>query len=189
MQQSNELESENSSVEIYLQSGTQTQITPNILERVSTIEGTVIDKTQQILNKVALLEHREFDEEVFRKRTGSQIIEDNYVTGCTDFALAFITFARASGIPTKYVETIDEQWLREGGNSIQGHIYSQVYDDVQNKWIWVDPMNMRIDCTPRNRVIFKEGLDSWDIGIKDFDTLKSEFEKFRKEWLLDSSSI
>ncbi len=74
---------------------------------------------------------------VFRKRTGIQIIDDKYYTGCTDFALAFITLIRSCGIPAKYVETIDEKWLREGGNQITGHVYSQIYDKENNTWRWL----------------------------------------------------
>ena len=101
--------------------------------------------------------------------------------------MLFITFARASGIPAKYVETIDEEGLRNGGGSISGHIYSQIYDINQDKWIWVDPMRRKIGSSPEKRVIFQEGLDSWDIGITDFDSLKTKFEEFRKHWLLENS--
>jgi hypothetical protein len=42
----------------------------------------------------------------------------------------------------------------------------------------------RIEKTnkPRARVIFARGLDSWDIGITDFTSLKRKFLAFRKGW-------
>lgn len=32
-------------------------------------------------------------------------------------------------------------------------------------------------------IIFKEGLDSWDIGIKDFVDLKEKFAEFKIKYL------
>lgn len=137
-------------VELYLQPGLQTLITPEVQDMALSFRGNTIEKVQQVLDKVKILSLVKFSEDVFRKRTGGQIIKDGYVTGCTDLALAFVTLARASGISAKYVETIDKSWLETGGNSIQGHIYSQIFDDEQNKWIWVDPMGDKVD-TPPNR--------------------------------------
>jgi hypothetical protein len=103
--------------------------------------------------------------------------------------LAFIILARASGIPTKYIETIDREWLKKGGSSIGGHVYAQVYDESQSKWVWVDPMGRNIGNPPgEGRVVFDEGLDSWDLGIRDYSTLNGEFEGFRDQWLLKFSS-
>ncbi len=180
---------ENNEVKKYLSSGSQTQITTEIEKIVSEINGTVLEKTQKILELgTTLVERKDFDEEVFRKRTGSQIISDKYITGCTDAALAFIVLARASGIPTKYIETIDVEWLEEGGNSIRSHVYTQVYDDLQGIWVWVDPMRRSVsDPSGEGRVIFGEGLDSWDLGIRDQESLRSEFELFRNQWKLKHS--
>ncbi len=171
----------------YLSFGPQTQVTPEINKIASEISGTVLEKVQKILDiGSSLVKSQEFDKEVFRKRTASQILRDRYITGCTDAALLFITCSRASGIPAKYVETIDEGWLRNGGDSVGGHIYSQIYDENRG-WVWVDPMRRKVDSPPpENRVIFQEGLDSWDLGITDFNSLKTKFEEFRKQWLLEN---
>lgn len=172
----------------YSSPGLQTQITPEIKEITSKIDGTVLEKTKKILELGStLVEMKDFDEDVFRKRTGSQIISDKYITGCTDATLVFIVLARGSGIPTKYIETIDVEWLKKGGNHAEGHVYAQVYDELYDKWIWVDPMSRAIDNPPReDRVIFGVGLDSWDLGLKNYDSLRSKFEVFRNQWLLKS---
>ena len=177
-------EIENNEVDKYLSSGSQTQITPEIEKITSEISGTVLEKTQKILEiGPTLVERKDFDERVFRKRSGAQIIQDKFITGCTDAALVFIVLARASGIPTKYIETIDVEWLKNGGSSIRGHVYAQVYDESQDKWVWVDPMRRNVGNSPgEDRVIFDEGLDSWDLGITDYNSLRSEFEIFRKQW-------
>ena len=184
------LKTQDNEIKKYLVSGTQTQVTPTIEKISSKILGTTLEKVQKILDICpSVVESRNFNKKIFRKRTADQILKDGYITGCTDAALLFITFARASGIPAKYIETIDEEWLRNGGGSISGHIYSQIYDINQDKWIWVDPMRRKIGSSPEKRVIFQEGLDSWDIGITDFDSLKTKFEEFRKHWLLENSYI
>ncbi len=36
------------------------------------------------------------------------------------------------------------------------------------------------------RIVFGEGLDSWDLGIKDYKSLRKEFEIFRNQWKLKS---
>lgn len=177
-------EIENNEVEKYLSSGSQTQITPEIEMIASEIKGTVLEKTQKILEiGPNLLEIKDFDERVFRKRTGAQIIKDKYITGCTDAALAFIVLARASGIPTKYIETIDVEWLKKGGNSMKGHVWAQVYDESEDKWVWVDPMFRSIGNPPgEDKVVFGEGLDSWDLGIIDYNSQRSKFEIFKNQW-------
>jgi hypothetical protein len=78
----------------------------------------------------------------FRKRTASQIIESNYFTGqggCTDCALVFATLARQFGIPTKYVETFDSEWLKNPKYPIKGHIFTEVFDYVSKSWKVYDP--------------------------------------------------
>jgi len=173
----------------YLTPGKQTAITPAIQQLSSTIQGGTLDKAQSVLGLVKKLQVKKFDDKLFRKRTGDQIINDGFVTGCTDAALAFVTVARASGLPTKYVETIDRKWLTEGGGSIGGHIYAQVYDEQKKSWIWVDPLGNKVDVpAPYDRVVYKEGLDSWDIGIIDFQSLQTQFETFRKTWLESQQS-
>lgn len=171
--------------EKYLQSGEQTQITPEVLAIASKFDGSVLNKVSQIIEKVSSLENRRFNGDIFRKRTGDQILKDGFITGCTDLALVFIILARASSIPAKYIETIDKKWLKEGGLSIGGHIYSEIYDEENGEWHWVDPMAREIDITPeaKSRIVFKEGLDSWDIGIKDYESLSTLFNEFRKNWL------
>ena len=95
----------------YLQSGEQTQVTPKIWEIATTFQGATLEKAKQIIQRISQLESRQFQYDIFRKRTDSQILEDGFVTGCIDSALAFITLARASGIPAKYVETISKKWV------------------------------------------------------------------------------
>ncbi len=169
---------------LFLQAGKQTLVTNEIKNIASSARGSSRDKIKKIMSVVNSLKHVGFDEKFFRKRTASQIIKDGFTTGCTDSDIAFVTLSRACGLPTKYVETIGKDWLKSGSEtSIKGHQYAQIWIKEDKKWIWVDPIGNRID-TPspdmEGRIIFKVGLDSWDIGITDFKTLQELFLKFRK---------
>jgi len=172
----------------YLQSGKQTEITPKIKEIVSSFGNeTLSEKTFQIIDFVKSLKYETKNkDDVFRKRTADRIISDGYVTGCTDENLVFEALARASGIPTKYIETIDIEFLRKKSGeqgSYSGHVYSGILEGDKN-WSIVDVTKRKIGANIENdnRIFFKEGKDSWDIGITDFDTLKKEFDKFRENY-------
>lgn len=183
----------------YLLPSKQTEITTEIVSMVegvvNRLEGNTIQKAQQILEIMKTYSSKEeFNEEEFRKRTASEIIKSGYYTGCTDFALAFTLLARKAKIPTMYVETVSEEWLKHGGDSYGGHVYAKIYDSEKNEWIWVDPMQREVPSTPPDnptpeqekrrgiRIILAEGKDSWDIGISDFTSLKEKFNTFRNEW-------
>lgn len=50
----------------------------------------------------------------------------------------------------------------------------------KKEWIWVDPIMAKIGTSPDScgRIVYREGLDSWDIGIKDFESLNAAFSEF-----------
>lgn len=170
----------------YLKSGGQTIITEAIRERVSGISGTFDEKIGRIFSLVKSIPYNtENKSEVFRKRSADQIISDNYVTGCTDEALVFLALARALGIPAKYIETIDAESLQKASDergSYNGHIYSGVFEGGKG-WQIVDPSRQKKHADPEidNRIVFREGLDSWDIGIHDFESLKEKFDAIRRK--------
>lgn len=175
------IEQEIDETELYLNTGEQSEITPTIMEIVSDIQGTTLEKIQSIFDKgKEILERKsEFNEEIFRRRTADQILKDRYITGCTDAGILFVTIARASGIPTKYVETVKKDWLEQENLSLS--ISGHVYDKENKKWIWVDPMNMEINNSPENKdyVVVAKGLDSWDLGIDSFEKLHQFLKEFK----------
>ncbi len=173
------------SVEYFLKPGLQTESTERIKEIGHTIEGSFVEKVLTILDIVSKLPLRQENKEsIFRRRTADQILSDGFVTGCTDIALVFIALLRTVGIPSKYVETIDEDWLQNGGDNITGHVYVNAFDG--SRWRIIDPMKKVIDANPDQdgRVNYKEGLDSWDIGIDSFDMLIKQFNDFRNQTLI-----
>jgi hypothetical protein len=109
--------------------------------------------------------------DVFRKRTASEILESGYVTGCTDTALAFIVLARELGIPTKYVETFDEQGLQDtNAKRIQGHIFVDILVDGQ--WKAYEPKkgftgDNNYSMNGRRYIEVGKGLDFSEVYIKE----------------------
>lgn len=96
---------------------------------------------------------------VFRKRTASEILESGYVTGCTDTALAFIVLARELGVPTRYVETFDEDWLKDrNANGIGGHIFVDVF--VNGNWRVYEPKT----GFTRNNDYSMNGIEYVEVG-------------------------
>lgn len=167
--------------EKYIHEGVQTRVTPEILsiaERLN--QGTFENKINNIFEFLRTLKFEEYEKNnVFRKRTAEQIISDGYVTGCTDDALVFLVLARAMKIPAKYIETLDMTWIRDGGRPIQGHVYVGVWSDEGYEII--DPARRvkGVDIEKDGRIILAEGLDSWDIGAKDFESLAKLSDGFR----------
>lgn len=168
---------------LFLRSGRQTQITLEIRNIVKSFTGSSKNKINQIISFVSSLKYTGFNLDLFRRRTAAKIIQDRFTTGCTDSCLVFIALCRACKIPAKYVETIDKYWLEHGpDNSIQGHQYAQVWVKEANRWLWVDPLGARYDTDPpdkEGRIIYKIGLDSWDIGLDSLQKLQDSFLHFK----------
>lgn len=124
----------------------------------------------------------EFKNRAFRKRTAAEIIESGILTGCTDYALVCISLLKAYGLKTKYVEAIETEWLRNGGNTIKGHVFVEV--KIGDNWQILDPQGGTIRAWYGRRYeIFGKGRDSWDLNINNFNDLKRKFTSFKKEYL------
>lgn len=179
---------EETNVEIskYLESGEQTQITPEMSEIARGVTGTAVEKSKTIIDMMsARLRNEDFNPNIFRKRTAEQIIKDGFVTGCTDSAVVFVAAARACGLPAKYVETVNEDWLKSDSPDIVGHQFAQVYDEERKDWFWVDAASGKVDSpNPSNegKVVYKEGLDSWDVGFTDGKSMETVLYAFRESW-------
>ncbi|OGC48024.1 MAG: hypothetical protein A3A94_00105 [Candidatus Portnoybacteria bacterium RIFCSPLOWO2_01_FULL_43_11] len=175
----------NQSLTQYLKSGHQTKITPEIKKIANSFTKDGFDLIFEILawlhKNLRAEDNPEIKDKLFRKRTAQEIIKSGFVTGCTDWALAFIILARVKKIPTRYVEIIRRRWLEEGKNDfIEGHIFAEVY--LNNHWYIIDPEEASIKDWYNRWIIFRRGLDSWDIGIRNFKDLKEQFLEFRAEY-------
>ena len=158
----------------------QADITLQTKEISSKFTSTGLDRIFEVLKWI----HRnlktdfseEYKEENFRTRTSSQIIESGKLTGCTDYALVFLSLIRVSGFEARYVEAIETKWLEEGGGQILGHVFVEVC--LNGSWYIVDPQGAVIKAWyGKQYVIYAKGNDSWDIGIKSFRDLKEKFSE------------
>jgi len=166
----------------YLKQGEQTQITEKIETIADGFKSSGLDLIFEILNwlhkNVKPKTDSEYKNEFFRKRTAEQIIDSGYATGCTDYALVFTTLVRAKNIPAKYIEAISTQWFEKGDlEHLEGHVFSEV--QINNNWYIIDSQTAVIKAWYGKRFeILEEGLDSWDIGVRNIEDLKKKFEQF-----------
>lgn len=175
----------NKQIKKYLNDGSQTEITPNIEKVAASFNSKRLELIFEILQWVQKnIKHAdsvEFKNDFFRKRTASEIVKSKIATGCTDYALVFIALARAKKIPTLYVEAIRRKWLDIGDEQyIEGHVFAECF--IGGRWYIIDPEGGAIQIAYQRFIIFEKGLDSWDIGIKNINDLKSKFLKFKEKY-------
>ena len=109
---------------------------------------------------------------IFRKRTVQEILEQGIFPTCSDIGIVFRGLMIALDVPTAYVETFHEDYLL--GKKFHGHVVGKI--QAGDKWYYIDPQNneRRVSKTEEDLfplIIFKEGLDSWDIGIRGYDDI------------------
>jgi len=95
----------------------------------------------------------------------------------------------ALGIPTAYVETFHEDYLL--GKKFHGHVVCKI--QAGEKWYYIDPQNNEKRMVETEEelfplILFREGLDSWDIGIRSYEdmhrlkreNIKKLMERYKK---------
>lgn len=175
----------------WLESGSQTKITPEIMEVVSSIEGTglryLLGLMKYLKGDYHMADKNKFIN-LFRKRTAKEIIASNEVAGCSDYAVLFCALSRGKKIPTIYVEMPEKNWLESNDiRTFANHVFCRVC--VNDVWYWVDPTRGNIGIVgpynvggDKEYVLFAEGLDSWDLGLKDWNSYTKKYLEFRKKW-------
>ncbi len=165
----------------WLREGKQTKITPLIKKITSQIPGEnfnfIINLISWINNNLNKKPHNKKN---FRKRTANQILNDKYTTGCTDVGLIFVVICRCKKIPTKYIETVRKEWLLKNQGEEGGHIFAEIY--INKKWYLIDPTKgiifTKIFYKPY--LLYKYGLDSWDLGIKSYKDWCEKMSEFKQ---------
>lgn len=91
-------------------------------------------------------------------RDFDRVLDTKVYGGCADQALVFGALARACGIPTGWVKTMDADWIREFRSegtctSWRGHVFLEVYLD--GRWQLLDASGMRLygDYDPAMRIL------------------------------------
>lgn len=91
---------------------------------------------------------KEFNKEFRFQRVASEIWESKTTTGCTDYAILFVTFARQLGIPTTILHIAEKSWVeRLQQNKDYMHHYGHSFCECfyEGKWILVDPTYRKIE--------------------------------------------
>lgn len=98
------------------------------------------------------------DDAAYRWRTLDRMLKDRTVGGCADHAVVFGTLARAAGIPTVWVKTMDVDWIQEfragRARDWRGHVFLEVF--VDGAWRLLDAQAMRLyqgRYDPRTRIL------------------------------------
>lgn len=163
----------------FLEEGKYTAITSTIRaisEELKRTAGSFRKAISMYVSNLRCNEQAKLD--LYRKRTASDILESRYVTGCTDTALAFIVLARALGIPTKYVETLEEKWLNDPEEEdISSHAFVDLF--VDGRWRAYEPkMGFTKDnkylLSGRNYTEIGKGLDFDKVYLKENGIYKPE---------------
>lgn len=189
----------------YLEEGEQTQLTDVVYEHAEKVKKVVmnnpetaelskllltINKTCKYIchfpciegfidnarTKKELYSNKDLKDSIFRKRTLEQVLKGGQFPTCSDKGLLFRWLMTAQGYPTAHLETFHEEYLFD--EDFHGHVFARVFD--KDKSIIVDPRakpviaNKEEDIFPY--VIFREWLDSWDVGhdYEDMHRLKKE---------------
>jgi len=162
----------------YLKEGQQSRKTAKITQIANSITST---DQMQIVNSIMSWLRSNLPScgslDGVRALTAEQIINSGCARGCTDYALVFVTLARAKGISASYTDTIETNYLnkiKSDGNisgMFYGHAFSDVY--VNGQWITVNPTSGNV-LQPGNYIngesgnepytVFARGLDNLDFG-------------------------
>jgi len=146
------------------------------LYQIPRVGGYIKDpKTKEELQKT-----RDTKDRLFRKRTAHEILEQGIYPTCSDFGIVFKSLMIALEVPSVYVEMFHEDYLLD--KKFHGHVVVKI--QAGEKWYYIDPQNnqKRVSETLEELfplVFYKEGLDSWDIGIRSY----SDMHKARQESL------
>jgi Transglutaminase-like superfamily len=112
-----------------------------------------------------------------RWRSPDQMLRDRTYGSCADHAELFGTLARAAGIPTIWVKTMDEAWIRDAlegrtaARDYRGHVFLEVHldgawrllDATEGRlWMRYDPATRWL---PGHRLAYDKGDDPYDLVL------------------------
>ena len=112
-------------------------------------------------------------------------IKSGKSSGCGDNAAVFVALARMNNIPARMVECVDRDWLLgRCPKSISGHVFVDVC--INECWRVVDPTIGNVSMSynwplGKEFIIYKKGIDSWDMNIKNYKDLEEKFGIFKKQ--------
>jgi hypothetical protein len=113
-------------------------------------------------------------EEAYEWHTFDEIVERGEYGGCAAHALVYGALARALGIPTVWVKSMDVEWIRafrEGPEpqTWSGHVFLEVHDG--SRWVLLDAQGQvlytdydpRMRLLPGDRYAYDKGGDPYEL--------------------------
>jgi transglutaminase-like putative cysteine protease len=124
-----------------------------------------------------------------------RMLADGTFGGCADHAMLFGVLARAGGIPTVWVKTMDVEWIRafrrdgDENRSWSGHVFLEVY--IDGGWVLLDATqgvlyeeydtDQRI--LPGDRLAYDKGGDPYDVLLSTrWEEWKEQTRKFFRDF-------
>jgi hypothetical protein len=147
----------------------------------NTNQWAVVKALVTVKEKITVDKH-ELILQLFNKRTGKEILESGFSTGCTDDAIAFMSVLDSLGQDYQYVETIEKDWLDSPmeNSKIKGHAYVEVDGfliDPQRKAIYLDP-----SWVLSRYVIFGKAKSPLDFGLNSFQEMAQIFMNYKENY-------
>ncbi len=142
------------------------------------------------------------------KATSDQLLAERRLGGCHDWGLAYASLARELGYPTVIVDAVGIAWAGEFQSGKRGpyvgHVFVEVY--AGGRWVLIDSTNnwyVASGYDPSNPIIplgqnpaarqgsydyyvMRKGLDTWDYGIRDVQSLNKLMEETGRQLDLDA---
>jgi transglutaminase-like putative cysteine protease len=107
-------------------------------------------------------------------RDFDRLVRDGNYGGCADYSVVFGALARACGIPTVWVKTLDADWIREfrirgTEGTWSGHVFLEIF--LRNHWVLLDDTELvlyeeydpKMRILPGNRYAYAKGGDPFDL--------------------------
>jgi len=166
-----------SEIKLWLEGGEQSRLTPTITALASRVSGR--NRRERLYNGIDFVwknfkydswyNHRAFT------RTADQLYQDRALGGCSDYALAHVTFLRALGVPARLVMTANIDWmLAYQKNDLlmpEGHVFIEAW--LEDGWHLVDSTyryiyqdyDLNNKSYPRREYFCYRAKDYWELGI------------------------
>ncbi len=157
-----------------------------IMKAAETIEGSTPEK--KLLAIYRWIESKvSYKADYYNEwRTFDQMLDDGAYGGCANYSVLFGSLARACGIPTVWVKTLDADWIRgfrtkgtEG--SWNGHVFLEIF--IHDRWMLLDDTQLvlyedydpKTRIMPGNRYAYDKGGDPYEL------VLSARWELWKKQ--------
>lgn len=154
----------------YAPTGEQSAITPTIIEIVKTLQDDELPLIEEISRRIKSLKNDNNTKEVDFSRKPDEIIKSGHSRGCHEDGLLFVTGLRAKGKEASYIqaflrEDLVNYSIMNEDSATGGHVFIKTL--VSGEIAFINASTGEITKgIPEKYVFGKEGLDSWDIGLK-----------------------